>query len=202
MSTSTFIRTLTYHNNLTQQKWSSARLSFSHHVSLHKIAHQKVEELSFFSKIWWDDDLKFDEMTLSSSLIKWRFSLSSLMSRFHQVWWVVLVKFNEISQQIWRLIINVARQIENKHTSLDNREWACVIRQDEIRRSEKLTTRWLSMITRMNRLKQSLQKRNLNRISQITSHTSRQNAKHVISIFSQQLVSIFTASKFLLKKVH
>jgi hypothetical protein len=29
----------------------------------------------------------------------------------------------------WRLIINVARQIENRHTSLDNQEWACVIRQ-------------------------------------------------------------------------
>jgi integrase len=110
-----------------------------------------------------------------SSLMRWRFSLSSLMSRFRQVWWVVFVKFHEISQQIWRLIIDAARQIENRHTSLDNREWACVIRQDGIRRSEKLTMRWSSMITRMNRLRQLLQKTNLNRISQITSHTSRQN---------------------------
>ncbi len=41
------------------------------------------------------------------------------------------------------------------------------------------------MITRMNHFKQFLQKTNLNRISQITSHTSRQNAEHVINILSQ-----------------
>jgi hypothetical protein len=37
----------------------------------------------------------------------------------------------------------------------------------------------------MNRLKQFLQKINLNRISQIISHISGQNAKHVVNIFSQ-----------------
>ncbi len=139
------------------------------------------------SQIWWDDVfVKFDEMTFfSSSLIRRRFLC--------QIWWIALikfdesfVKFNEISHQARRLIINVARQLENRHTSLDNREWACVTRQDENRRSEKLTMRWLSMITRMNHLKHFLQKTNLNRIFQSTFHTSRQNVKHVISILSQQ----------------
>jgi hypothetical protein len=46
-------------------------------------------------------------------------------------------------------------------------------------------------------------KNNLNRISQITSHISRQDAKHVIDILSQQTISVFiTASKFSLKEVH
>jgi hypothetical protein len=44
-------------------------------------------------------------------------------------------------------------------------------------------------------------KDNLNRISQITSHISRQDAKHVISILSQQTVSAFTASKFLFEEL-
>jgi hypothetical protein len=77
---------------------------------------------------WWNDVIKFDK-SLSSNLMKWRFHLSSLMNRFRQVWWVILLKFDEMLRQAWRLIMNVARQIENKHTSLDNREWACVIRQ-------------------------------------------------------------------------
>jgi hypothetical protein len=44
---------------------------------------------------------------------------------------------------------------------------------------------------------------NLNRIFQITSHISKQNAKHVIDILSQQTVSILiTANKFSSEKVH
>ncbi len=51
--------------------------------------------------------------------------------------------------------------------------------------------------------KQFLQETNLNRISQITSHISRQDAKHVTSILSQQTVSaLATASKFLSRKAH
>jgi hypothetical protein len=82
-----------------------------------------------FRQIWWNDAfVKFDEMTFFSS---------NLINRFRQVWWVAFVKFDESSHfkfdemlhQIWHLVINVARQIENKHTSFDNREWACVIRQ-------------------------------------------------------------------------
>ncbi len=46
-------------------------------------------------------------------------------------------------------------------------------------------------------------KDNLNRIFQITSHISKQNAKHVINILAQQTVSIFiTANKFSSKRVH
>jgi hypothetical protein len=41
-------------------------------MSLQKIAYQKVEKLFLFSKIWWDDVIKFDE-SLSSNLMKWRF---------------------------------------------------------------------------------------------------------------------------------
>jgi hypothetical protein len=78
--------------------------------------------------IWWDDVIKFDE-SFSSDLMKWRFHSSSLMNRFRQIWWIVFFKFDEMFRQAWRLIINVVRQIENKHTSLDNRKWACVIRQ-------------------------------------------------------------------------
>jgi hypothetical protein len=52
----------------------------------------------------------------------------------------------------------------------------------------------------MNHLKQSLQETNLNRISQITSHNSRQNAKHVISILSQAIrLSIHRNSELSLK---
>ncbi len=58
------------------------------------------------------------------------------------------------------------------------------------------------MITRTNHFKQSLQKTNLNRIFQITFYISRQNAKHVINILSQQFVLIFTASKFSSKEAH
>jgi hypothetical protein len=46
-------------------------------------------------------------------------------------------------------------------------------------------------------------KNNLNRIFQITSHISRQNAKHVIDIFSQQTISVLiTANKFSSEKIH
>jgi hypothetical protein len=38
----------------------------------------------------------------------------------------------------WRFIINVVWQIENKHTLLDNREWACVIRQKWSRTIKKI----------------------------------------------------------------
>ncbi len=43
------------------------------------------------------------------------------------------------------------------------------------------------MITKMNHFKQFLQRTNLNRIFQITFHISRQDAKHVINIFSQAI---------------
>jgi hypothetical protein len=44
---------------------------------------------------------------------------------------------------------------------------------------------------------------NLNRISQIISHISRQDAKHVTDILSQQTVSVLTtASKLSSKRVH
>jgi hypothetical protein len=140
-----FIKTLTHHNSFTQtfifaQKVIFCKIKFlisSYHASLHEIAHQKVERLSLSSKIWWDDDLKFDEMTLSSSLMRWRFFrqvwwivLVKFDEMLRQVWWVAFVKFDEMLRQVWRRIIDVARQIENKHTSFDNREWACVIRQE------------------------------------------------------------------------
>jgi hypothetical protein len=111
------------HTNIyfrTKRKWSSARLSFSHHVSLHEIAHQKVENCL--------SSQKFDETTISS-LMRWR--LRQLWwddVLFRQDWWVAFVKFDEplhfdeMSHQARRLIIDAARQIENRHTSLDNRE--------------------------------------------------------------------------------
>jgi hypothetical protein len=76
------------------QKWFFVKLSFSHHVSLHEIVYQKVKKLSFFSKslmrrrsqIWWNDAfVKFNEITLSSILMRWRLFSSNLMSRFRQV---------------------------------------------------------------------------------------------------------------------
>jgi hypothetical protein len=90
-------------------------------------------------QVWWDDVFVKLEMTLSSSLMKWRL--------FRQVWWVAFVKFDESLHfkfdemfcQAWRLIIDVARQIENRHTSLDNREWACIIRQKVKLNNQKKT---------------------------------------------------------------
>jgi hypothetical protein len=49
-------------------------------------------------------------------------------------------------------------------------------------------------------LKQSLKKTNLNLIFQITFHISRQNAKHVINVYSQVIrFSIYRNSESLLK---
>jgi hypothetical protein len=106
ISAFTFIKTLTHHSSFTQtsifaQKVIFCKIKFlisSYHASLHEIAHQKVERLSFFSKVWWDDDLKFDEMTLSSNLMRWRF--------FRQVWWVAFVKFDEsLSSSLMRCFV-------------------------------------------------------------------------------------------------
>jgi hypothetical protein len=172
---------------------------------MHEIAYQKVEKLPFSLKVWWDAAhqiwwvafVRFDEMTFS--LIKFDESLSS----FDEVTFS-FIKFDEpLSSSLMRcLIIDAARQIENRHTSLDNREWACVTRQKWTRRPEK-NWRWDDQAwSREWIVSESLQRTNLNRIPQITFHTPRQNAKHVISIPSQQLVSVLTASKSSFEKAH
>jgi regulator of replication initiation timing len=126
----------------------------------------------------WRFFVSFDEMTLLSS---------SFISRFRQVWWVVSsqTSFDRSRTDIRHSII------ENEHASFvktklnDQKIDDEMIKHDhENESSQKISART-----------------NLNRIFQITFHTSRQNAKHVISIFSQQLVSIFTASKFLLTEL-
>ncbi len=92
----------------------------------------------------------------------------------------------------------VAWQIENEHTSLDIsrtsirhstcRKWACIIRWIETRQSKILTMKWSSKITKTNRHKKLLHEKIW--IAFLKSHfTSRQNAKHVINIFSQQTIS-------------
>ncbi len=76
--------------------------------------------------IWWDDVFTHQVWWVARQ-VWWVARQVWWVAR--QVWWVALLKFDEMSRQAWRLIINAARQIENRHTSLDNREWACVIRQ-------------------------------------------------------------------------
>jgi hypothetical protein len=126
---------------------------------MHEIVYQKVERLFFSLKVWWDETLvRFDEMTFSSSLMRWRFrqvwwddvffvkfdeSLSSsLMSRSRQAWWVV-------SLQVW-WDASSSLTSHHKRRSTD-REQTYVIRwsrmsmrhssKSEIRRSEK-NWRW------------------------------------------------------------
>jgi regulator of replication initiation timing len=126
----------------------------------------------------WRFLVSFDEMTLLSS---------SLMNRFRQVWWVVSsqTSLDKSRTDIHHLII------ENEHASFvktrlnDQKNDDEMIKHDHENESSQIISA----------------KTNLNRISQITFHTLKQNAKHVISILSQQLVSIFTASKFLLKEL-
>jgi hypothetical protein len=120
-------------------------------------------------QVWWDDAfVKFDEITLSSSLMRWRFRQSWWDDVFfRQDWWVALVKIDESSHfdkmlcQAWRLIIKVARKVGNEHTSFDKSRTD--IRHSIIRMSmrhslkvrldnqKKLTMRRSSMITRINR---------------------------------------------------
>ncbi len=73
------------------------------------------------------------------------------------------------------------------------REWTCVTRWIETRQSRTLTIKWSSKITKTNRHKKLLHEKIW--IAFFRSHlTSRQDAKHVINIFSQQIVSsIFIA---------
>jgi hypothetical protein len=112
-------------------------------MSLQKIAHQKVEKLSFFSKIWWDDAfLRLDEMTLSN-----------LMNRFrqiwwddvfiHQVWWIAFVKFDEsLIMSLMRCLVNfndVSSQtsldksrINMRHSIIENKYASFVKNDDEM----------------------------------------------------------------------
>jgi hypothetical protein len=57
--------------------------------------------------------------------------------------------------------------------------------KSETRRSEKIDDEMIKHDHENKSFKQFLQKTNLNRIFQITFHISKQNAKHVINIFSQ-----------------
>jgi vacuolar-type H+-ATPase subunit B/Vma2 len=126
----------------------------------------------------WRFFVSFDEMTLLSS---------SLISRFRQVWWVVSsqTSLDRSRTGIRHSIIENEHELFVKTRLNDQKIDDEMIKHDH----ENESSQTISART------------NLNRISQITSHTSRQNAKHVISIFSQQFVSVFTASKFLLKKL-
>ncbi len=85
------LRTLIYHSNVTQtfishKRRSSARLSSSNQMSLQKIAHQKIKELSVFSKVWWDSVVFCQVWWVAFvTLMRWRFRSSSLMSRFRHL---------------------------------------------------------------------------------------------------------------------
>jgi hypothetical protein len=105
----TFIRTLTYYNNLTQtfiylrtkmifcktkffiscvDAWD--RLSKSKKIVLFSQSLMRWD----VRQVWWDDAfVKLNEMTFSFVKFDESFS-SNLMSRFRQVWWIV-------SLQIW-----------------------------------------------------------------------------------------------------
>jgi hypothetical protein len=206
ISTSIFIKTLIYHSNFTQtfifaqNKWFSARLSFSHHVSLHEIVHQKVKKLSFFSKVWWNDDL---------NLMKWRFRQFWWNDVFfRRIWWVAFVKFNESFSSnlmsrfiLIRCFVKLNISFNIRHLIIKNEH--ALFAKSRTKRSKKTDDEIIKHDHENELFKQSLQKTNLNRIFQITFHISRQIAKHVINILSQQTVSAFaTASKLLSKKAH
>jgi hypothetical protein len=129
---------------------------------------------------------------------------SDLMNRFRQIWWD-----DVFIHQVWWVAFviqwDLSSSLMTSHhrRRSTNREQIYVTRQSRINMRHKMTMKWSSMITRTNRHKQSQQKTNLNRISQITSHISRHDAKHVISILSQQFVSVFTtASKTSSERAH
>jgi hypothetical protein len=141
---SAFNKTLIYHSNFTQififaQKWSFIKLSFSYNVSMHEIAYQKVEELFFSLKIWWDIAhqiwwntlIKFNEMSFIKfdEILFIRFDeiqfirfdeMSSVKfdeksSRSYQVWWVAFVKFDEsLSSSLMNRLVKLlsSRKIE------------------------------------------------------------------------------------------
>jgi hypothetical protein len=92
---------LIYHNNFTQtfffaQKMIFCKIKFFILCIVAWNCLSKSRKIVFLLK-------KFDEMTFSSDLMRWRFRQiwwddvfsSSLMSRFRQIWWVVLVKFDK-----------------------------------------------------------------------------------------------------------
>ncbi len=173
---------------------------------MQKATLNQLSSLSIRSRFTWllikknrDILVQFDEILLflislmRSRLIDAHESFSSsLMSRF--------VRFDESLAVWWDATIWVVSESSSgAHTSLDKsrtsirhsicREWACVTRWIEARQSETLTMKWSSKITRTNRHKKSLHEKIW--IVFLKSHfTSRQNAKHVINIFSQQIVSL------------
>jgi hypothetical protein len=126
------LRTLTHHNNFTQtfifckikfftssiaaeycSSESRKIVSLSSNLMRWRSRQIEWDETSSdlmrwrFRQIWWNDAfVRFDEMTLSLNLMRWRSfvkfdesSSSNLMSRFCQVWWVAFVKFDESSHQ-------------------------------------------------------------------------------------------------------
>jgi hypothetical protein len=161
---------LTYHNNLTQtfifaQKWSFVRLSSSYHVSMHKIVYQKIKKLSFFLKVWWD----------VVHQIWWDVA--------HQIWWVKFdkiarIKFDESLSS--SLMSRFVKLLSLRKIGLD-----LVCHLEKIRVEQSKHKRWDDQAWSRKRIHRNTfcKKKNLKSYFSITSHTSKQNAKHVISIF-------------------
>jgi hypothetical protein len=141
------------------------------------------------------------------------------LSRFWVVfrWWIALnlMKWNRLSRLIKSTY--VARQVENEHTSfvesrLDNQNIDDeMIKQDHENKSSQTISAWKICIvflrSHLTRSRTNHHRKLLHEkicIVFLKLHlTSRQNAKHVINIFSQQIASsIFIAIATFLRKIH
>jgi hypothetical protein len=174
---------------------------------MHEIAYQKVEESSFFFKvwwdvahqIWWDAFIKFDEMSFirfdEISLIRFdemssvRFdeksSSQAWWDRSYQVWWVAFVKFDESLSS--SLMSRLVKFLSSRKIELD-----FVRHLEKIRVEQSKHKRWDDQAWSRERIHRNISARkNLKSHFSITFHISRQNAtKQVTSIFAT--INIFS----------